>query len=107
MALKAYELMDASESKTLRVEQCGDIYVDGGCDITCTITDEDGSELAYTEFDECTSALDVTEWANCKGFEFAKDAGEFAERVIESALLFGERSVDEAVSAAWRLMGRE
>ncbi len=60
MAIKAYELMDATEGKTLRVEQCGDIYVDGGCDIACTITDEDGSELAYAEFDECTSALTMS-----------------------------------------------
>lgn len=105
--MKKYELMDASENKTLRVEAVGHIYADGGCDLACTITDGDGNELAYAEFDECTTALDVTEWANGEGFEFAEDAEEFAERVIDSALLYGERSVDEAVSAAWHLMGRE
>lgn len=93
---RVYEVMDAAENKTLRVEVVGE-YVDGGADLAVTIT-EPGGEEHYIEFNECTCPADVTEWAQQQGFEFA-DA-DFVEYVIDSSMCIADRTVDEAVSAA-------
>lgn len=96
--MKKYEVMDAYEEKTLTVIAVGSVYVDGGCDLTATIADCDGKEIAYTEFDECGSGIDVTEWARENGFAMTDRCADFAERVIESALCYGEDTVEGAVS---------
>lgn len=97
--MKEYKVMDAYEEKTLTVTPVGSIYVDGGCDLTASITDCNGSEIAYEDFDECGNGSDVTEWARENGFAMTDRCADFAERVIESALCYGEyKTVDSAVS---------
>lgn len=93
-----YEVMDVFERSTLSVESVGSRYVDGVIDLHCAIIDEDGREVAHKEFDECTSGFDVTYWARSNEFAMTDRAADFAERVIESALCYGEDAVDGAVS---------
>lgn len=93
-----YKVMDVYETNALTVVPVGEVYVDGGRDLACTITDCKGNEIAYKEFDECVSGIDVTEWARGNGFKMTDRCADFAEETIYRAFCIEEGTLSDVVS---------